>query len=533
MERQRAGGNHLTDALVLTQHEPVYTLGSASDPAHLGRSPSFPVHHTERGGEVTYHGPGQLTAYPIIDLHHYRRDVHWYMRSLEEVAIRTLDSLGLASGREPGLPGVWVGGEKVCAVGVKLSRWVAMHGLSLNVDPDLNHYDAIVPCGIAGRRVTSIAALLGSAVHVADVAPLLVGHFADVFGAEIAEINAEVGAEIDGDIRGEIGVRGGRARGVARAAPRMCAPADGGAADWGAGRSQEDFMRTDECIVVDYNDAVIGGASKRAVHTFNALQPKGTVHRAFSAMLFDADGRLLLQRRAMDKVTFPGVWTNTACSHPLHGQTPSEVDPPREGAAGEPVGVQRAAVRKLRHELGIDRAALDDAAYKYMGRVHYWAADTLTHGPHSTWGEHEIDYLLLVRLAGSADELQMEPNAEEVMDVRWVDAGELRAMMDDDALRWSPWFREIARQYLYTWWVDLDATWRMDAEERIYRFDAPREYRKGDGSHDGAASVELEELMAREAAMPWDSAARRELARTHTAGHSQTPGHAAEHLGTR
>ena len=298
---------------------------------------------------------------------------------------------------------------------------------------------------------------------------------------------------------------------------------------WGAGKSQDDFMRQDECLILNYNDEVIGAENKYNAHKFVSGQPKGIVHRAFSVMLFDSHGRLLLQQRAMDKVTFPGVWTNTACSHPLHGQTPSEVDPPREGAAGEPVGVQRAAVRKLRHELGIERAALDDAAYKYMGRVHYWAADTLTHGPHSTWGEHEIDYLLLVRLAGSADELQMEPNAEEVMDVRWVDAGELRAMMDDDALRWSPWFREIARQYLYTWWADLDAAWRMDAEERIYRFDAPREYRKGDGSHDGAASVELEELMAREAAMPWDSAARRELARTHTAGHSQTPGHAAEH----
>ena len=291
----------------------------------------------------------------------------------------------------------------------------------------------------------------------------------------------------------------------------MSAASDAAGA-WGAGRSQDDFMRSDECILVNYNDEVVGAASKRAVHTFDAAAPKGLAHRAFSALLFDDRGRLLLQRRAMGKVTFPGVWTNTACSHPLHGQIPDEVDPPRDASSDEPVGVKHAAVRKLVHELGIDRRALEDASFKYVGRVHYWAADTLTHGPASPWGEHEIDYLLLVRLGRGAHELELAPNPEEVMETEWVSAAELRHKMSDPSTAWSPWFRRIAEAFLCTWWTDLDATWRRPPAEGIYRFDAPPEHRKGDGTHDGAAATELGELMAKEAALPWRSAARRELA---------------------
>ena len=122
-----------------------------------------------------------------------------------------------------------------------------------------------------------------------------------------------------------------------------------------AGKSQEWFMLKDECLIVNYNDEVIGSDNKYNVHKFVSGQPKGVLHRAFSVMLFDAEGRLLLQQRASSKVTFPGVWTNTCCSHPLHGQTPSEVDGPetvKAGASTEPTGVKHAAVRKLQHELG-------------------------------------------------------------------------------------------------------------------------------------------------------------------------------------
>jgi lipoyl(octanoyl) transferase len=113
--------------------------------------PPFELVRTERGGEVTYHGPGQLVLYPVLDLRAYQQDVHWYMRSLEEVALRTVRSFGLPARRVPGLTGVWVEDAKVCAIGVKLSRWVTMHGLALNVDVNLDHFGHIVPCGIADR----------------------------------------------------------------------------------------------------------------------------------------------------------------------------------------------------------------------------------------------------------------------------------------------------------------------------------------------------------------------------------------------
>lgn len=190
----------------------------------------------------------------------------------------------------------------------------------------------------------------------------------------------------------------------------------------GAGMSQHDFMLKDECLVLNYNDEVIGADNKYNTHKFVAGQPKGVVHRAFSVMLFDSTGRLLLQQRAASKVTFPRVWTNTCCSHPLHGQTPDEVDSPRTETSGEPKGIFAAAVRKLKHELGIEPAQLADAKFKYMGRVHYWAADTVTHGPAAPWGEHEIDYLVLVRLPVEAAAFALAPEPDEVMATEWVDA---------------------------------------------------------------------------------------------------------------
>lgn len=169
--------------------------------------------------------------------------------------------------------------------------------------------------------------------------------------------------------------------------------------EYGVGMSQDEFMMKDECIVVNYNDEVIGSDNKYNVHKFIPGQPKGVLHRAFSVMLFDGEGRLLLQQRAASKITFPKVWTNTACSHPLHGQTPKEVDEPYVAGGAEPIGVKRAAVRKLRHELGTKPDALTPEQFKYMGRVHYWSADAVTWGENAPWGEHEIDYLLLAQCA--------------------------------------------------------------------------------------------------------------------------------------
>lgn len=204
--REPSRGSH-ADCLLLVQHPPVFTLGTRSSLDNL-RSSSLPfeLYRTERGGEVTYHGPGQLVLYPIIDLRHYRQDVHWYLRSLEEVALRVLRSLQLPARREPGLTGAWVDDAKVCATGVKLSRWVTMHGLALNVDVDLSHFEHIVPCGIADRPVTSILKELverGGTVQGARVDPvgarvddgyrlmahvqqLLLRHFAEVFRVELS-----------------------------------------------------------------------------------------------------------------------------------------------------------------------------------------------------------------------------------------------------------------------------------------------------------------------------------------------------------
>ena len=208
--------------------------------------------------------------------------------------------------------------------------------------------------------------------------------------------------------------------------------------NYGEGMSQEDFMLKDECLILNYNDEVIGADNKYNVHKFVEGQPKGIVHRAFSVMLFDSEGRLLLQQRAAEKVTFPTVWTNTCCSHPLYGQAPSEVDTP----GTDPIGVKRAAVRKLRHELGVKPGAVSPEGFKYMGRVHYWASDTLTHGPSSPWGEHEIDYLLLYQMAPGS-ELELAPNPEEVMAVDWVAADELQKRMADPSLLWSPWYASL------------------------------------------------------------------------------------------
>ena len=190
------------DMLLVMQHAPVLTLGTGSSLAHVrSANPPFELVRTERGGEVTYHGPGQLVVYPLLDLRAYRQDVRWYMGALEEVAIRTCASYGLHARREAGLTGVWVDGAKVCALGVKISRWCTMHGLALNVCPSLSHYEHIVPCGVPGRDVTSLAQLHGRLRESAGDAPSLDGvqacllaHFSDVFGVTLADGDADAGS---------------------------------------------------------------------------------------------------------------------------------------------------------------------------------------------------------------------------------------------------------------------------------------------------------------------------------------------------
>jgi len=247
-----------------------------------------------------------------------------------------------------------------------------------------------------------------------------------------------------------------------------------------AGMSQDDFMLKDECIAVNYMDEVIGHDNKYNCHKFIPGQPHGILHRAFSVMLFDSNNRLLLQQRADSKITFPGVWTNTCCSHPLYGMKPNELDSPGAIASGNPMGVKHAAVRKLNHELGIPTKELDATRFKFVTRVHYWAADVGTYGDDAPWGEHEIDHLLLYRLQ-PGEALTIRPHDEEVKAVRWISREDLRKAMSgsDKALSaelplWSPWFRIIAEKIMDKWWEDLDAALATDKyvdTETIHRFD--------------------------------------------------------------
>ncbi|NEQ52830.1 MAG: lipoyl(octanoyl) transferase LipB, partial [Leptolyngbya sp. SIO3F4] len=161
----------LDDILILVEHAPVYTLGTASQIQFVHfdlADPNYEVYRVERGGEVTYHCPGQLIAYPILNLCYHNKDLHWYLRQLEEVLIRCLAHYGLLGERIRGLTGVWVDGCKVAAIGIKVSRWITMHGLALNVCPDLSGFKLITPCGIPDRPVGSMEEFLSASCPTVD-----------------------------------------------------------------------------------------------------------------------------------------------------------------------------------------------------------------------------------------------------------------------------------------------------------------------------------------------------------------------------
>ena len=177
-----AGG---PDALLLLEHPPVYTLGRGADPIHLGLAAETgaPIVRTHRGGQVTYHGPGQLVGYPILDLRRRRPDVRWYLRTLEAVLVAALADLGVAAEPRAGLTGVWVGPRKIASIGVALRRWVSWHGFALNVGEDLSGFDAITPCGIAGVQMTSVAREGGTA-SVDAAREAVLARFLETFGYE-------------------------------------------------------------------------------------------------------------------------------------------------------------------------------------------------------------------------------------------------------------------------------------------------------------------------------------------------------------
>jgi lipoyl(octanoyl) transferase len=189
VSRRRAG--EIPDHLLLLEHPHVITLGTSSDASHVlldadeRRLLGIELFETGRGGDVTYHGPGQLVGYPILDLKPDRRDLHRYVRDLEEALIRSLAVYGIEAGRTEGLTGVWVGDEKIAAIGVRVSSgWITSHGFALNVSSDLSFFDAIVPCGIRDRGVTSIERQTGVSRDVRDVAGVVSERMAEVFDRE-------------------------------------------------------------------------------------------------------------------------------------------------------------------------------------------------------------------------------------------------------------------------------------------------------------------------------------------------------------
>ncbi len=190
VQRERVAArqaSQIPDTLLLVEHPHVYTLGRSArrenvlfTPAKL-KEMGAEVYETDRGGDVTYHGPGQIVGYPIVDLRQHRRDVAWYMRSLEEVLIRAAADFGVVAGRLAGVPGVFVGSDKLAAMGVHISRWVTSHGFAFNVNTNLRYFDWIIPCGLRDKGVTSLEKLLGHPIAIQKVSERVVERFGEVF----------------------------------------------------------------------------------------------------------------------------------------------------------------------------------------------------------------------------------------------------------------------------------------------------------------------------------------------------------------
>lgn len=208
-----------------------------------------------------------------------------------------------------------------------------------------------------------------------------------------------------------------------------------------AGYDEEQIRLMDEvCIVLDDNDMPIGSASKKVCHLMENIN-KGLLHRAFSVFLFDSSNRLLLQQRASEKITFPDLWTNTCCSHPLG--IPTETGATLEAAVA---GAKRAAQRKLDHELGIKAHQIPIDKFRFLTRIHYKAPSD------GKWGEHEIDYILFIKA-----DVDLDVNPNEVQATKYVQPQELKEMFQKGELKFTPWFKLICESMLFEWWKNLDS----------------------------------------------------------------------------
>ncbi|PKL83843.1 MAG: lipoyl(octanoyl) transferase [Ignavibacteriae bacterium HGW-Ignavibacteriae-3] len=180
--------NEIDDTLFLLEHPHTFTLGKVADKENLVSSEEqlkergVSVYDIDRGGDITYHGPGQIVGYPIINLSHWKEDTHLYLRGLEEIIIRTCAEYGLKTERNSKFTGVWFGDRKIAAIGIKVSRWITMHGFALNVNTDLSYFNGIIPCGIKGKGVTSLQHELGREINLGGVKAKLIENFSEVFG---------------------------------------------------------------------------------------------------------------------------------------------------------------------------------------------------------------------------------------------------------------------------------------------------------------------------------------------------------------
>ncbi|WP_425802901.1 lipoyl(octanoyl) transferase LipB [Desulfitobacterium sp. Sab5] len=186
----------IPDIVIFLEHHPCFTIGRRGGFDHILVSKAFleeqgiKVYETDRGGDITYHGPGQLVCYPILDLTGFERDVHLYARRMEETLIRTLNTFGIAAGRKKEYPGVWVGSAKIAAEGIAVQHWVTMHGVALNISPDLNHFSFIIPCGISASSlgVTSMEKILGHTVDFAQVRKEMRHQLSEVMDLELEDV---------------------------------------------------------------------------------------------------------------------------------------------------------------------------------------------------------------------------------------------------------------------------------------------------------------------------------------------------------
>lgn len=224
-------------------------------------------------------------------------------------------------------------------------------------------------------------------------------------------------------------------------------------------------LMNENCIVLDWNDNIVGAATKKTCHLMNNIE-KGLLHRAFSCFIFNDKNELLLQQRAEEKITFPLLWTNTCCSHPL--SIDDEIGTQVPGDLEENItGVRNACIRKLEHELGIpmeETRTLGD--FHFLNRIHYMAP---CNDPENTWGEHEIDYILFFKVH-KGENLTVKPNVNEVEDFKWVDINAFKKLLNDtENYSFTPWFKIICENYLFDWWKQLDDLSKVENDTNIYR----------------------------------------------------------------